>query len=415
MKLIDYGFSYQDSYTDTTGGTPGYSAPEQFSHQYEVSEASDIYAIGCILKEFHLASDRIVERCMKENPQERYQSAEELRRAIYSHKQVYLYVAIATIAIILAAFSIHHFLGPEVIPAKYSKLRLPIATDSKMRLSTVVIDSTSQPPLVGGIIQNFDSTEVINKGFIIGEYVDDMFVTDTTKEFKNNDFDYIHTNYNGTINIEYGNRNEDEFVYPIRNLQGDWDYYVKAFMITLKRKVIYGEPVKIHTFDFSRFQGFADVANVFHAFDYTAFDLMTDEIMDIDRDGCFYSSNEDPKQCIRNTDTKETGYYKFKTRWNYQLWYSHAGINNLDWKSYDTGVYRPVMRLTDGKLRIESDWRNAKDTLDFYYTINGDWQRPEHFRLKYAKPITIMRPCTVHCYARRTDGCISFTNSYLIR
>jgi hypothetical protein len=291
---------------------------------------------------------------------------------------------------------------------------LPIATNSKMRLSTIALDTVSQPPLVGAMIQNYDSAEVIYKGFIIGTDVDDLFITDSTKKVKIDEFDYKHITYDRTISTEYEDRSEDEFVFPICNLKGDCDYFVKPYVITLRRTVLYGKPIKIHTQDFSRFDGLSDVANVFHAFDHTAFDVLTDEIMDIDRDGCFYSSNEDPKQCIRNTETKQTGYYKFKTRWNYQLWYSHAGINNLDWKSYDTGVFRPVMRFIDGRLRIKPDWRNVNDTLNFYYTINGDWQRPEHFRMKYTEPITIKRPCAIHCYARRTDGCISYTNSYLV-
>jgi hypothetical protein len=187
----------------------------------------------------------------------------------------------------------------------------------------------------------------------------------------------------------------------------------EGFVVTHPRKVIYGEVKKIHTLDFSRYDGRADYANVFHAFDYTAFDFVTDEIMDIEKDGCFYSSNENPKRCIRNTDIKATGYYKFKTRWNYKLWYSHWGINNRYWKSYDTGVYRPVMRMKNGKLVITPDNRNANDSLNFYYTINGDWQRPENFRLKYTGPIKITHPCAIHCYAIRNDGCISFTNSYV--
>jgi hypothetical protein len=70
------------------------------------------------------------------------------------------------------------------------------------------------------------------------------------------------------------------------------------------------------------------------------------------------------------------------------------------------------MHMKDGKLWIMPDGRDANDTLSFYYTINGDWQRPERFSLKYTAPIKLTRPCIVHCYARRKDGCLSFTNSY---
>ena len=129
--------------------------------------------------------------------------------------------------------------------------------------------------------------------------------------------------------------------FPDLQSEGDRDYFVKPYVITLEERFS-GNRSKIHA-GFSRFDGLSDVANVFHAFDHTAFDVLTDEIMDIDRDGCFYSSNEDPKQCIRNTETKQTGYYKFKTRWELSAVVFARGINNLDWKSYDTGVFRPVM------------------------------------------------------------------------
>lgn len=411
VKLIDYGFSYQDSYTDTTGGSPGYSAPEQFSHLYPVGETSDIYAIGSILREFHLASDHVVARCQRENPEERYQSAEELHRVLNSHKRIYLCAAVVMVLLLAACF-IYQLTRPAPIPARYSSLRLKIAADSPMRLSTLVLDSTSQPPLVGGMIQNYDSTEVVYKGIFIGPDPDDLFVTDTTKQVMIDDFLRPHITYKNTISFDYGNKNEEEFIRPIRYLMGDQDYYVKAYAILPGRRVIYGKTIKLHTRNFSRFDGAEDAANVFHTSDYTAFDLMTDEIMNIDKDGCYYSCNETPTIYCRNTDVKKTGYYKFKTRWNYQLWYSHWGINNRDWKSYDKGVYRPVMHMKDGKLWIMPDSRNANDTLNFYYTINGDWQRPERFPLKYTAPIKLTRPCIVHCYARRKDGCLSFTNSY---
>jgi serine/threonine protein kinase len=413
VKLIDYGFSYQDSYTETTGGTPGYSAPEQFTHEYPISAASDIYAIGNLLKEFHLSNSRIIARCLKDNPDERYQSAEDLHRAINSHKRSYLFTVITIIILLSAIIIIRNCNQPKIIYAKYSKLCIPIDKKSKMSVSTVVLDSTSQPPLAGGVVQNFDSSEIAQKGMLIGMNPDDMFLTDTTKAIRIDDLIIPQMAYNRATSIIIENIKGEDFIFPIPYLLGDMDYYIKAFVITRKRKVIYGEMKKIHTLNFSRYDGTSDVANVFHTSDYTAFDLETDEIMDIEKDGCFYSSNENPKLCIRNTDIKATGYYKFKTRWNYKLWYSIWGINNHYWKSYDTRVYKPVMRMEDGELIITPDNRNAKDKLNFYYTVNGDWQRPENFRLKYTGPIKITHPCAIHCYAIRNDGCISFTNSYV--
>lgn len=59
LKLIDFGLSDTDSYAilKTTAGTVGYLAPEG---------SSDIYALGCILRELHLgwASQLVTHKCV---------------------------------------------------------------------------------------------------------------------------------------------------------------------------------------------------------------------------------------------------------------------------------------------------------------------------------------------------------------
>ncbi|MBR1757259.1 MAG: serine/threonine protein kinase [Lachnospiraceae bacterium] len=111
VKLIDFGTArwYQkEKMGDTTSlGTVGYAAPEQFVKAAQTDARTDLYALGATL--YHLATGQnpvelsggldtsselsdgersvglsegltqVVERCMRRDPNERYQSAEEVR------------------------------------------------------------------------------------------------------------------------------------------------------------------------------------------------------------------------------------------------------------------------------------------------------------------------------------------------
>jgi serine/threonine protein kinase len=412
VKLIDYGYSYIDCFPDVIGGTEGYSAPEQFNHQYKVSISSDVYALCSIFDEFHLAEKKIIAKGHKENPSDRYQSIRELRQALNSHTKRNTLISLFLVLICIT-YSVIYLCEPKHVPAMYSSLRIPIAAKCKMKVTTVVGDSTSQPPLVGGMIEGFDSTEIGQKGILIGTDEEEMFMTDSTKKV-------VQTDYSGplqpdnTIVLECTYLGEEQFLLPLRYLKGDKDYYVKAYIVTSNRKCVYGKLVKIHTKDFDRYPGLFDVANVFYYSKYSVFDLMTDELINMDDEGCYYSSNEAPIKCIRNSQAKSNGYYKFKTRWTYLLWYSHWGINNLQWKLKNKYIYKPVMTFEKGTLKISNNPKNVGETLTFYYTINGDWQRPEYFRNVYTAPIAIKQPCIVTCYARDKQGFVSFTNSYKV-
>ena len=83
VKLIDFGFGWGESYLHDLGFTREYCAPEQRAAKTELfSQATDIYALGKILQRFGLAKDSIVQRCLEEDPAERYQSVDALRKAI---------------------------------------------------------------------------------------------------------------------------------------------------------------------------------------------------------------------------------------------------------------------------------------------------------------------------------------------
>lgn len=107
VKLIDLGYSYQDCFTQNTGGTQKYSAPEQFSKKYPLTPACDIYALGNIFQEFHIVRRSVFRKCLKENPKDRYQSVAELRKAIENIKPIYILLSIMFfIAILILFFSL---------------------------------------------------------------------------------------------------------------------------------------------------------------------------------------------------------------------------------------------------------------------------------------------------------------------
>jgi hypothetical protein len=87
VKLIDLGFSWSESYLHDLGFTRDYCAPEQQAAKTELfSPATDIYALGKIMQQYGLASDAVIQRCLRPDPKARFQSIGELRKAIWRSK-----------------------------------------------------------------------------------------------------------------------------------------------------------------------------------------------------------------------------------------------------------------------------------------------------------------------------------------
>lgn len=83
VKLIDLGFGWTEGFLHDAGFSRDYSAPEQLRQQTDlIGAATDIYALGKIMQQFHLAKDSVVNRCLKEDPKERFQNIEALRKAL---------------------------------------------------------------------------------------------------------------------------------------------------------------------------------------------------------------------------------------------------------------------------------------------------------------------------------------------
>lgn len=83
VKLVDLGFAWTDGYLHDAGFSRDYCAPEQLANKVEqISPSTDIYALGKIMQRFHLAKDSVVKRCLKENPQERFQSIDAMKKVL---------------------------------------------------------------------------------------------------------------------------------------------------------------------------------------------------------------------------------------------------------------------------------------------------------------------------------------------
>lgn len=89
VKIVDFGFCFTDSSTNTVGTTKGFSAPEHVENGlFDVS--TDTYGVGKIIEyiarnvSYSLPGvyDKIMMRCLKEKQQDRFQTTDEVVRLI---------------------------------------------------------------------------------------------------------------------------------------------------------------------------------------------------------------------------------------------------------------------------------------------------------------------------------------------
>lgn len=290
------------------------------------------------------------------------------------------------------------------------------ASAGLVRVSTIILDETSQPPVVGGFIDNYNSSTVSQKGIIIGTDKVNMTISETDNLETVSEFRYLMGGETPITNkrcYDCTTLNAEQYALQLQHLNGNTDYYIRAFIKTSDNQYLYGNIEQIHTQSFNRYNGKGDIANVYYTFNYTLFDLMTDEIIKPSTDGFYYTTNENPTSCGYYKGTSNSICYKFLTKWNYNLWYCHFG-DGTTWKSYDTGVFRPVMTFANNTLTVSKNDYNATDDITIYYSIDGQGNKPETFVDIYTTPLKISKACTVYCYAKRNDGNISFTNMYKI-
>lgn len=102
VKLVDLGFSYTDTFTDTTGHTDSFAAPEQLTGG-GVDERTDIYAIGKLIELLpnHHVYNKVIARCTAANPQDRYQSVQDIQSAVNRQRRNHWF-AVAIVFLVLA-------------------------------------------------------------------------------------------------------------------------------------------------------------------------------------------------------------------------------------------------------------------------------------------------------------------------
>lgn len=115
IRMIDFGIARRfrpDTGSDTVClGTKGYAAPEQFSNDKQSDARTDIYSLGVTM--YHMITGKkpteepyeiypirywnsklsaglesIIIKCTKNNPNDRYQSADELLYALWHHEEL---------------------------------------------------------------------------------------------------------------------------------------------------------------------------------------------------------------------------------------------------------------------------------------------------------------------------------------
>lgn len=110
VKLVDLGYCYTDTYTDTMGRTDKYAAPEQLNGMENVDARTDIYAIGKILQTLPCAYkyNKVIARCTAPEKESRYQSVEEVLYDISHQNRYYRYVALfaAIVALLAVSFAL---------------------------------------------------------------------------------------------------------------------------------------------------------------------------------------------------------------------------------------------------------------------------------------------------------------------
>lgn len=105
-RIIDFGLSssYDSIYTGVIGGSEGFTAPEILRGEGYAGASSDIYSLGLIIQ-LLLGNkyQKIVKKCTMIEPEARYQSIGELKRALFL-KQALPWAVCASILVLIIAF-----------------------------------------------------------------------------------------------------------------------------------------------------------------------------------------------------------------------------------------------------------------------------------------------------------------------
>lgn len=108
-RIIDFGLSssYDSIYTGVIGGSEGFTAPEILKGDGYAGASSDIYSLGLIIQLlFGNKYQKIVKKCTMPEPEARYQSIGELKRALFLKRALPWAVCAGILVLIIAFFAI---------------------------------------------------------------------------------------------------------------------------------------------------------------------------------------------------------------------------------------------------------------------------------------------------------------------
>ena len=110
VKLIDFGFADADAHIleRSLGGTRQYASPELLA-QRDTDARSDIYSIGCLMRELFPGRYCLISRkCCQADPDKRYRNIDALKDA-WAHRQRPLWIAFFILIVALAFGLIFYF------------------------------------------------------------------------------------------------------------------------------------------------------------------------------------------------------------------------------------------------------------------------------------------------------------------
>jgi len=111
LIVIDFGFCYTDSYSETMGRNCVFSAPEQQCPDSNIDVRADIYAAGKLIElvcgNSRLAKklSNVIARSTQSDPAQRYESAElmlaDVERALTIQRDIFVWLSIILLAIVI--------------------------------------------------------------------------------------------------------------------------------------------------------------------------------------------------------------------------------------------------------------------------------------------------------------------------
>lgn len=181
VKLIDLGFCYTDTYTDTMGRTDKYAAPEQLNGNEKVDARTDIYAIGRILQTLPCAQryKKVIARCIAEDKERRFQNVGEVI-ALTSRRGKRMWWMVAAMLLFVAALAF--LLMPKQGKMEIAQQPEAVGKDSQVTQTATPPPQESALPAIDQIEVNPSTTMASTKPDepIIPKEVEDLFAHQDT-------------------------------------------------------------------------------------------------------------------------------------------------------------------------------------------------------------------------------------------